>query len=458
MVRCSLSLLPWLLAALPAQGLGDKVDELARPLIAAEVAVGFVVGVIDGDTEFVRGYGVLARGKDGAPTGDTLFEIGSISKVFTGLLLADAVERGLCKLDDPVQQFLPDDVVLHTWHDQPVLLWHLSTHTSGLPRLPDMAGSDPQDPYAHFDEARFHAALGEVPVRWEPGSKYEYSNLAVGLLGHVLVRKHGAASYDALLHDVITGPLQMRDTAVVLEPQLRERLAPPHDGDGAPAHTWDLAQLAGAGGIRSSVRDMLKFARLQLAPGDAALAKAVALSQQKRHDGANGIHMGLGWHFARDGMTRMHSGQTGGYHGFLGLVPGKGRAVCVLGNTAGGAIDAVGERILQHLFGIAVQPPEHETPVAVDRALLQRLVGRYRMSPAVHFDIVLGERGLSAQLTGQSALRIHPRSPTEFFYRAVVASLTFELEGETVKALVLHQNGRDTRCRRLDEPGKEPPK
>jgi CubicO group peptidase (beta-lactamase class C family) len=443
--------LPWLLAALPAQALAGKVDELSRPLIAADVAVGFVVGVIDGETELVRSYGVLERGAAGAPDGDTLFEIGSISKVFTALLLADAVERGLCKLDDPVQQFLPDGVKLRQWEDQPVLLWHLSTHTSGLPRLPDMNGSDPQDPYARFDEARLHEVLPDVPVRWQPGTKYEYSNLAVGLLGNVLVRRHGAASYEALLREVITGPLQMRDTVVALTPELQKRLAPPHDGDGEPAHTWDLAALAGAGGIRSSVRDMLKFARLQLAPGDAPLGKAVALTQEKRHDGQNGIAVGLGWHFARDGKTRWHSGQTGGYHGYLALVPGAARAVCVLANTSRGDVDAVGERILQHLFGMVVKPPEYETPVAVDRALLQRLVGKYRMSPAAQFDVTLGARGLSAQLTGQQPLRIHARSATEFFYRAVVASITFELEGDTVKALVLHQNGRDMRCRRIDD-------
>ena len=452
----------FLFAALPAQGLAEKVDELCRPLIAAEVAVGFVVGVIDGETELVRGYGTLAPGKDGAPTGDTLYEIGSISKVFTGLLLADAVDRGLCKLDDPVQKFLPEGVQLAQWRDQSVLLWHLSTHTSGLPRLPDMQGSDPQNPYALFDEARLHAALAAVKVRWEPASKYEYSNLAVGLLGYVLTRMNGCTTYDELLQQRITGQLQMKDTAVVLSTELRERLAPPHDGNGEPGHTWDLAMLAGAGGIRSSVNDMLKFARLQLASGDSPLGKAVALSQEKRHDGQNGLAVGLGWHFAGDGVTRWHTGQTGGYHGWFGVVPGKARAVCVLTNTGSGHVDATAEHILRHLFGLAVKPAEFEAAVAVDRALLQRLVGNYRMSPKMHCEITLGERGLFAQLTDQPAFRIHPRSPTEFFYRAVVASITFDLDGETVKQLVLHQNARNLPFTRLadavQEAGKETPK
>ena len=152
---------------------------------------------------------------------------------------------------------------------------------------------------------------------------------------------------------------------------------------------------------------MLKFARLQLALGDAGLGKAVVLSQTKRHDGQNGLAVGLGWHFARDGVTRWHTGQTGGYHGYLGVVPGKARAVCVLTNSGNDAVDAVGERILQHLFGMEVKPPEHELAVAVDRALLQRLVGKYRMSPAMQFDITLSANRLMSQwrIQGKQVLR-----------------------------------------------------
>lgn len=437
-----------------AQDLAAEVDALVTPLITAGAVVGCVVGAIDGDTTLVRGYGTLEPGGEHAPDGDTVFEIGSISKVFTGLLLADAVERGLCTLDDPVNTFLPDGVRLPSKGDQLVRLWHLATHTSGLPRLPDMKGSDPHDPYRHLTAERLWELLPDTPVRWAPGTKYEYSNLAVGLLGAVLVRREGAASYEALLHDRITGPLGMRDTAVALSPELQARLAPPFDADGEPDHTWDLAALAGAGGIRSTVHDMLKFARLQVAPGDSPLAAAVALSQQKRHGGQNGIALGLNWHFARDGATRWHNGQTGGYHGYLAVVPGSGRAVCVLANTPAQVLDLVGERVLQAMFGIAAAPPAVEKPVAVERSALERLVGEYRMAPGMTMAITLGARGLSAQLTGQPALRLFARSPTEFFYRAVEAAITFEVEGGKVTRLVLHQNGRDIPCTRVDKAGK----
>ncbi len=442
----SLVVAPLLLVCLHAQNLAAKVDVLAKPLVDAGLTPSLVVGVLDGDTTLVRGYGQVG---DQAPTGDTLYEIGSVSKVFTGLLLADAVTRGICKLDDPAPSLLPEGVTMQKWETTPVLLWHLSTHTSGMPRLPDMKGSEANDPYAHFDEARLLAALGKTRIRWEPGSKYEYSNFAVGLLGHLLAKKQGFASFGELLAARIATPLAMKDTTVLLSDAQRARMAPPSNVDGEPEHVWDLATLAGAGGIRSSVADMLKFARAQLAP-DEALAKAVALSQQKHHDGQQGIAMGLGWHFARDGQTRWHNGGTGGYHAYLAVLPGKRLAVCVLSNTTSGLIDGLGERIMQHLCGMQVEPLKVEIPVAVERAQLQRLVGKYLMEPGVTFTITLGDRGLSAQLTGQPAYRVHAKSPTEFVYRVVEASLTFELAGDAAKALVLHQNGQDMKCERIE--------
>jgi CubicO group peptidase (beta-lactamase class C family) len=448
--------LAFALASLAAQSpppaeLAARVDSLCQPLIDAELAVGFVVGVVDGDATFVRGYGVLARDRTAAPDGDTVYEIGSISKVFTGLLLADAVRRGEVALDDPVQKHLPEGMSMPNWRGgTPVLLWHLSTHTSGLPRLPDMKDSDPADPYAHFTGEVLADALADARVQREPGSAYEYSNLGVGVLGLALAHASGAASYEELLAERIARPLGMPSTRVVLDDAMRARLAPPHDGGGEPAHAWDLASLAGAGGIRSTVRDMLTFARAQLAGASTALGAAIPQSQEKRHDGARGIAMTLGWHVARDGVSLVHNGQTGGCHGFLGVQPAHGRAVCILTNTAAGEIDAIGEKILQHLHGQPVEPLAIERPAAVDHAVLARCPGTYRMAPGVEIEVTLRERGLYAQLTGQAAHRIWPRSPTEFFYRVVEASITFQVEGETVTGLVLHQNGRDMKCRRVE--------
>lgn len=435
-----------------AEAITAELDALFQPLVAGDLCPGLVVGVLDGDFRCVRGYGQLAADQPTKPSGATLYEIGSNSKVFTGLLLADAVVRGLVRLDDPVQKFLPEDVVLPSHEpDKPILLWHLATHSSGLPRLPDMKGSDPRNPYAHFTAERLYQALAKIRLRRAPGAKYEYSNLGVGLLGLVLARAQGFPDYEAMLRERIAQPLGLTDTVVALDDARRQRLAPPHDADGDPEHLWDLAALAGAGGIRSTVDDLLRFLAAQIDPPE-SLAAAVRLCQQKHHDGENGIAVGLGWHLARDGVTFVHSGQTGGYHSYCAVVPSTRRAVCVLTNSPTGQVDVAGERLVQFLHGMQVEPPAVDQPVAVERSVLERYVGTYKMNLLLKFTVALGDRGLTAQLTGQPAFRIHPRSPTEFYYRVVDARITFEVEGDNVKALVLHQNGQDLRCERVPTP------
>lgn len=444
-----LSVLCALLPAPIAQDLAATVDAFCEPVVESEVVVGLVIGVIDGEDRLVRGYGRLLAGADTPPEPTTLYEIGSISKVFTGLLLADAAERGLVALDDPVQMHLPEGVTLRPWGGHDILLWHLATHSSGLPRMPRDEAPDPNDPFAHYDVAGMHAAIDDARARRRPGSSYEYSNLGVGILGYVMMRVNGCETFDEVLRERITGPLGMADTAVGLGPELRRRFAPPHDADLAPSHAWNLATMAGAGGIRSTVPDMLEFAALQLAPGDSPLAGAVALTQKKHHDGRGGIALGLGWHFARDGTTLVHSGQTGGYHAYMLVSPATRRAVCMLTNTATGAADLAVERLLQKLAGLDVEPLQFEKPIAVERAKLRPLAGRYRMLPGMELEVTLRDNGLYAQLTGQSAFRLHARSPTEFFYRVVDASVTFELDGDEAERLVLHQNGRDMTFRRI---------
>ncbi len=436
-------------AVLPAQGptpaaapveLAATLAAFAQPFADEGYAGSVVVGVIDGETRLVRGFG---RVGDAAPTGRTRYEIGSVTKVFTGVLLADAVVRGVVALDDPAQGLLPAGATLPQFEDQPIRLWHLATHTSGLPRLPDMKGSDARDPYAHFDDARLFAAIAHARVRRAPGEKYVYSNLGVGLLGRALAHKLGAASFDALLRERVLAPLGLQATGCELPAD-----APPRTVDGDDEQPWRLASLAGAGGLRSDVDDLLAFVQAQWAPPE-TLRAAIELAMQKRHDGQGGIALGLGWHIARDGSTRVHSGGTGGYRAFVAVAPASKRAVVVLANTTSDLVDQIGERLLQRLFGLPAEPPKVERAVAVPAERLAALCGRYRMPMVGELRVTRDERGLLAQLTGQPKLRLHARSPSEFCYRVVDAWIGFELaEGGAATALVLHQNGQRIRCER----------
>jgi CubicO group peptidase (beta-lactamase class C family) len=362
-----------------------------------------------------------------------------VSKVFTGVLLASAVVRGEVALDDLAQKWMPEGRTLPRTDANEIRLVHLSTHTSGLPRLPTNMDHEAADPYAKFTRDAVYEGACTALLRNEPGSTYEYSNLGAGLLGQLLVDRAGASSFEALLTERVTHPLGMQRTCVDGLALLPAMLASGSDANLEAAHPWNLENLAGAGGLRSSVFDLLLFARAQWeAPKDEVLAKALSLARTKQKEIPGGA-IGLGWHLAKDGRTCWHNGETGGFHSALFVDPTERRAVVVLCNTATGTVDAVASGILSRLRGKDAKPPKVEKPVAVAETVLDRYVGTYELEPGIGCVVTRDGPKLSAQLTGQPRLRLHARSDTEFFYRVVDATVRFQLEGETCTALELEQ-------------------
>lgn len=428
-----------------------QIDRLVQPYLDEPVVVGMVVGAIRGDLSLVRGYGKIDRDQPAAPDGQTVYEIGSVSKTFTGLLLAEAVIDGRVRLDQPISELLPIDLPQHP--DGPIVLKHLATHTSGLPRLPDnMDSADGNDPYAEYALDDLHAFLTAHQPARGPGKKQEYSNLAFGLLGEILAKQAGL-SYGDLLQTEIADPLGMRDTAVQLTDAMRSRLATPHDEGLSKGHLWNFQAIAGAGAIRSTVDDMLKYARAHLQPPDGQLGEAIELAWRVHQPAVSqdGFAMGLGWHVARDGATRWHNGQTGGYHSMVLINREANAAVVVLANTATGEIDVLAEQLLRMLLGAAEKPRLFEKSVKVPSEQMQRLAGRYQLAPDFILTVRVEGDALMVGATGQSFARVYPKSPTEWEYRVVNASLTFEGEQDApATAVVLHQNGLDQRAERID--------
>jgi serine-type D-Ala-D-Ala carboxypeptidase/endopeptidase len=432
-------------------GLAPLLDSFCKPLVESEVVLGLVVGVIDGERTEIRGYGRARFEAEGAPTADTMFEIGSISKVFTGVLLAHAVARGEVALDDLAQKHMPEGKTLPKTDANQIRLVDLATHMSGLPRLPD--GMDPrgEDPYAKFTrELLYDGACGSM-LRNEPGSTYEYSNLGAALLGQILVDRAGAESFEQLLRDRVLSPLAMQRTGIRL-PEGAMASASGSDADLTPKSPWNLAAFGPAGGIRSCMDDMLKFARAQWTPLAAShAASSLESAREKRRDLEGGAAIGLGWHIAKDGTTRWHNGETGGFHSALFVRVEERRAVCILANTASATIDAVAERLLQRIFVGKVEPLKFEKPIAVEPDALDRFVGVYELQDGIAAMVTRKDRCLWAQITGQPALRILPRSPTEFFYRAVQATIRFQQEGDSVTGLELEQGGRRSKWKKLPQ-------
>lgn len=450
LTACIVGIATMLPAIVSGLDLRAKIDPLAKPLLDDGVVVGFVVGIVkDGETQVIP-YGVTRKGSQIAPDGDAVYEIGSVSKAFTGVLLADMVQRGIVQLEDPVQKYLPPDVTMPVAEGKPITLEHLATHTSGLPRLPDnLAPADPSNPYADYSEAQLFSFLPGHTLRRPPG-EHEYSNYGMGLLGHVLATKAGK-TYEELLIDRICKPLGMEDTRITLNADQRKRFATPYTAALKPAHAWDIPTLAGAGGIRSTCNDMITFMQANLADDEKPLTKALRLSHQKRHAMESGLAMGLGWHIARDGITRWHNGMTGGFHGWLSVVPEHGVGVVVLANTANRKITQFGELVTRVAFGIDVEPAKERTAIEVDSDVLASYAGDYVMVPQFVLTVTVEEGQLMVQATGQQKLPVFAESKTIFFYKAVNAQISF-VPGEDGKIdqLILHQGGLNQKAVRKD--------
>lgn len=291
---------------------------------------GVVVGVLGGREEspVVRSAGKVRSPTEVEPTGRTLFEIGSITKVFTSLLLADAVVRQEVTLDTPVRDILRSDLPA---------LEHLATHTSGLPRSPlgRLAEIRSTDPYSSLTREDVLDALGRTRLRGTPGTgALRYSNLGAAVLGLALADLIGAPDYRTALDLRVCGPLGLVDTVVVPDAEQAARSAAGHRWRGRPGPSWHLDGMAAAGAILSTADDMLVFLGAQVEPHSSPLGDAIVLTHRERRRRRTG-GIGLGWMRRSTKATTQlwHNGATGGFRAFVGLTPINGRAVVILTNN-----------------------------------------------------------------------------------------------------------------------------
>lgn len=333
-----------------------RISALIDQRIAGRPGEGIVIALVDPQSTRITASG--PEGEAHPFDGHTLFEIGSLTKLFTALILADMTLKGEVSLDDPAQTYLPPGATMPQRHGHSITLRDLAMHRSGLPRLPDnMPFSTPQDPYADYDEARLLAFLSNYHLPRDPGNRYEYSNLGYGLLGYLLARA-AHSDYPTLLAQRITGPLGMHDTVVTLSPEQQARFAQGHDAAMRPASPWTFPTLTGAGAIRSSAEDMAIFIRAALDPASPigpAMQLATA-SPLPIGDGRN--KTALGWVIGTGPTGQpvlFHDGGTGGFRSSLLLDPAARRGVVVLANAA--AEPATSDLASHLLLGAPLLPP-----------------------------------------------------------------------------------------------------
>ncbi|MFA9452825.1 MAG: serine hydrolase domain-containing protein [Candidatus Aminicenantaceae bacterium] len=350
----------------------DEVKENIQQRIDHGTAVGIVVGFIDekGNREYFSS-GTMALSSERPVDEDSVYEIGSISKVFTGILLADMVLKGELELGDLVEGHLPEAVVVPSRNGAKITLEHLATHTSALARMPtNFRPADPSNPYADYTVEDMYEFISGYTLTRDIGEKYEYSNLGMGLLGHILGLGAGMG-YEQLMKERICDVLEMDSTVITFTEELQERLARGHNTAGEVSG-WDIPTLAGAGAIRSTARDMLTFLAANMGLKRTPLSDAMDMSHEERVEAGRDMSIGLAWHIQDNGKTRIvwHNGGTGGYRTFCGFIKKEKIGVVVLSNMNIGADD-----IGFHMLDTSYELQKIKEEIEVGAEILDRYAG-----------------------------------------------------------------------------------
>src|SRR5690554_1015961 len=426
--------------------ISKEVKENIKFRVDNGVNTGIVVGIVTPKGTDYFSYGVKSLKTNELVDENSVFEIGSISKTFTGLLLADMVEKEELNLDDPIQSILPEGITAPTRNGESIKLYQLSNHTSSLPRMPsNIIMENPANPYADYTEKQMYHFLNNYELTRDIGSELEYSNYAVGLLGYLLAAKH-EITYEELLMQSITQPLGMDNSRINLTSKMKENLAKGHNG-GIEVENWDLPTLAGAGGIRSTAVDMIKYISANLNLEKSSLSSAIQLT----HQNVDNELVGLGWFIMEkeEDTIIWHGGLTGGYATFSGFIKDKNIGVVVLSNSVAN-IDDIGMHILDSTSELIT--PKLYTTVEVADSTLENYVGDYELAPSFILSITKDENQLNAQATGQGINPIYPESDKIFYFKVVDAQLEFNRnkKGE-VESVTLFQAGQEIIGKKLKD-------
>jgi CubicO group peptidase (beta-lactamase class C family) len=441
------------LAAQPSEAeirqiLADRID-------VRHLSIGMVAGIITPKGRLVASYGNLDRRDPRPVNGDTVFEIGSVTKVFTALLLADMVVRGEVALNDPVKKYLPGNVRVAERDGRAIALVDLATHTSGLPFFPsNFPPVEDRAAYARYSVDRLYESLSsELPCA--PGTRWEYSNTGAGLLGLALGRRAGM-DYESLVRVRITGPLGMERTANEVSSQMKSRLAAGHDEQLEPAPRWELPALPGAGSLHSTANDLLDLLGAFLGYTESPLAPAMAaMPETSRSNELYQIDQALGWFVIGKGDDRIfvHEGGTFGFASYLAYDPKNRTGVVVLSNATAGVGD-IALHLLRAGFPLNAPKPRKPRPeVAVDAGLFDQYAGRYDAGGGWVYAVTHEGDALRIQLPAAPKFRLLAETERDFFVKEADIQISFERDEKgRASGLILHLWGLNLPAKRLEAP------
>lgn len=387
---------------------------------------------------------------------DSAFEIGSVSKTMASILLADLVVQGKGSLDDPLSAWLPEGTPVPQFEGQPILLRHVVTHTSGLPALPSrMEIANPADPYAALTVEDLLASLGDVTLARAPGTQFEYSNFASMVLSYAVARRAGV-DFETLLGEKLFQPLGMDGAYVARRPD-GVRAAGGHTANGLPTPAWTFpTEVAGVGGVRATLDDMVRYVQVNLDPAGTPLQAAITLAQTRVSEQPP---MAMNWMLASVGERSVlaHEGGTGGFSSFVSVDPQAQRGVVILSDTSWGAVGNLGSLGL-HLVDASFPLGKPRTFEPAPQALLDGLVGEYQLQGAMKISLRQRDGKLFAQAEGQPEFELAHDSEGDFVPRVVDALLTPQQKADGSYVFTWSQGGGVLPATRLGGDGAAAPR
>jgi CubicO group peptidase (beta-lactamase class C family) len=402
--------------------------------------VGLVVGIVTPQGRKIFTRGTYDLGEDVPVDGDTIFDIGGVSKLFTALLLSDMVRKGEVALDDPAQKYLPADMKLPV-RGRPITLLDLATHRSGLPPEPsNVLITDLNNPNSSVSPEQLSKFITGYELPRDVGAEYEYSNLGYQLLALALARRE-QKDFRSLLSTRILVPLNLVSTGYEVPDALKDKLTIGHDGHVRPINAKPLPALLGADSLKSNVKDMMALVAAMLGDSNATPGSAVAdtLKVRRPTDVAE-RSVGLGWYFAKVHATEIVwlNGQASGFRSFVGFAPGKHLGVVLLSNSIN-PIDDLAIHLLDPQSPLRALRRE----VSVNPSRYDQFVGKFAINENFLVSITRDKGRLFIQPFGQPRSELFPESDDKYFLRDVDAEVTFQTDGSGYAQSLLLAQGKD---------------
>lgn len=326
------------------------VDSLVRAYLSDPATAGLSIAVVKNGQETYYHYGEVKKGSGQLPGNNSLYEIGSVTKTFTGILLAKAIEEHKVSAGDDIRQYLPPSCSKLAYKQTPVTLVQLANHTAGIPRIPDnltrQKAFDPSDPYRNYTKDMLFADLAKLRLKRMPGTVADYSNSGMALLGIILSDVYGK-SYDALVKEKITGPLHMLTTGNDVPVERLNDFCFGYDEKGKQTSHWNFADMSPAGGLRSTPEDMMRYLRANLDAEDSAINTSHAPTFRSNNYNGVGMAWQLQQNLSGDELV-WHNGGTYGFSSFLAFMKSRNCGILILGNC-GKSVDGLAIQLLKEL-------------------------------------------------------------------------------------------------------------